>query len=357
MTFAQTALRFYRITRVQESSLSSSRAHNRTLSTTTQRETHDNQTFTLPDGRVLGYAEFGHPAGWPLLFFHGFPASRLEGWGAHEIARRCRIRVIALDRPGFGLSTFQPGRQITDWPDDVLSFVKHAKLKRFAVLGGSGGGPYALACAHRLPRDMMSAVGVMAGAPPWEAGRDQMSLSRRAISWTSRNTPAALGLTADGLIGLTRWIVTTGLVTRQIDSWLESQQQKEEAEKKDKKETSPVGADEQSTIAQQRDRLLRIVFDGFAQGSQAFVQEARLLSSQSWGFEFEDVSYGPIPIWHGTKDLNAPFPMIKYMAERLPHSVLHEFKGDTHYTIAKHLEQILRELAPPEGSTETALTD
>ncbi|KAF2475231.1 alpha/beta-hydrolase [Lindgomyces ingoldianus] len=305
---------------------------------TTQRESN---TLTLPDGRIIGYAEFGHPEGFPLLFFHGFPASRLEATGADKIARRHRVRVIALDRPGFGLSTFQPGRRITDWPADVLAFAGHAKLNRFAILGGSGGGPYALACAHLLPKEMMSAVGVMAGAPPWEAGAKHMTLPRRVTSLMAIHTPTAFGYLMDALVGLMRWAVTSGPVTRRIDKWLELENREEKSR----------------TILEQRERILRIAFDGFAQGSQAFVQEAQLLSAQSWGFRFEDVSYNPIHIWHGTKDTSAPFVMIQYMSKRLPHSVLHECEGDTHFTMVKHLEQILRELVGHSSETESRKTD
>ncbi|OQE37547.1 hypothetical protein PENNAL_c0794G03227, partial [Penicillium nalgiovense] len=74
-----------------------------------------------------------------------------------------RIRVIAPERPGFGLSTVQPNRRIMDWPADVQALAHYLSLSRFAVMGGSGGGPYALACARMLPQDMMSAVGIFAG--------------------------------------------------------------------------------------------------------------------------------------------------------------------------------------------------
>lgn len=124
------------------------------------------QSLVLPDGRLLGYAEFGHPTGSPLLYFHGFPMSRLEGWMTDKVARRQHIRVISVDRPGYGLSTFQPHRRITDWPADVQALASQLDISRFAVLGMSGGGPYALACAHSLPQEMLSAVGVMCGAPP-----------------------------------------------------------------------------------------------------------------------------------------------------------------------------------------------
>ncbi|KPM35880.1 hypothetical protein AK830_g10687, partial [Neonectria ditissima] len=104
------------------------------------------------------------------------------------------------------------------------------------------------------------------------------------------------------------------------------------------------------TIAEVREELVRILLEEpFRQGAEAAVHEARLLSSEDWGFEFEDVDYDAVRMWHGVEDGNAPVAMIRYMAERLPHSVLHEFEGDTHYTMFKHLEGALAELVGQEG--------
>lgn len=83
---------------------------------------------------------------------------------------RSDLRVIAPDRPGFGLSTFDARRRITDWPADVKALAAHLGITRFAILGGSGGAPYALACARALPADMVSAVGLYAAAAPWSVG-------------------------------------------------------------------------------------------------------------------------------------------------------------------------------------------
>lgn len=358
MITSQAATRLNRAAKAPTWLYSTSRSHTQAMNAQVY-----NQTLNLPDGRVLGYAEFGHPEGTPVLWFHGFPSSRLEAWGADKVARRRRLRLIAIDRPGFGLSTYQPGRRITDWPADVLAFANHANLKRFAVLGGSGGGPYALACAYKLPREMMTAVGVMAGAPPWEAGVQQVSWYRRVVALAAIHTPTGLRVVMDALVGLTRWIVYSGPVTRRIDKWLESVREKEKlkAEAKAKADSTKQGDGEtvavdeevQSTIAESREWLMRLLFDGFAQGSRATVQEARLLSAYSWGFKFEDVSYDPVLIWHGTKDANAPFSMIQYMSNRLPHSNLREFEGDTHYSMGYHLEQILKELETSMESKKT----
>jgi len=299
----------------------------------------DDQTFFLPSGRVLGYAEYGCQTGYPLMFFHGFPSSRLEGRGLDHIARSRHLRIIAPDRPGFGLSTFQPHRRITDWPFDVQALAHHLRLSRFAILGGSGGGPYALACAHMLPREMLSAVGVMAGAGPWQAGTQDVPMLSRATYLAAKYWPTGFRGLTDVLVGTLRRGLATRPATRWIDNWLN----------KVKREHEGV-----STTEERRKRVLRIAFEGFAQGAEGFVSEVQLLT-QDWGFRFEDVAYDKIRLWHGTQDKNAPVRMARYMAERLPHSVLHEFEGETHFTLFRHLEKILSDLVPEAKSPDCSI--
>jgi pimeloyl-ACP methyl ester carboxylesterase len=113
-------------------------------------EERTNRTIRLRDGRRLGYAEWGDPDGRPLFYFHGWPGARVEGRLGDEAARAQGVRMIALDRPGMGLSDYQPRRTLVDWPDDVIQLAAAMGLDRFAVLGISGGGPYAAACAWKL---------------------------------------------------------------------------------------------------------------------------------------------------------------------------------------------------------------
>jgi pimeloyl-ACP methyl ester carboxylesterase len=302
----------------------------------------ENLSVSLPDGRTLGYAEYGHPTGYPIFFFHGFPSSRLETYPLDRVALRRGIRIIAPDRPGFGLSTPQPHRRILDWPADVEAFAERLQIPRFAVLGCSGGGPYALACAHKLPHKMISAVGLFAGAPPWAAGAHYMSWYRRVTAWAAVYMPTGLAAVLNALVGVIRWLVKTGPITRWIDGLLEKLRSKNTKEEKE----LGLGEDVELTIEESRERLLSVMFEGFRQGSTEVVHEARLLSDVDWGFRLQDVDYDPIKIWHGSNDANAPIEAIRYMAERLPHSVLTEFSDDTHYTMAKYFSQVLDELVP-----------
>ncbi len=128
------------------------------------------QQIKLQDGRNLGYAEFGPPKGTPIFYFHGFPSSRLD-WQLFcddDTLAELNIRVIAPDRPGYGLSDYQPDRRLIDWPNDVIELANTLQIDRFAVLGISGGGPYAIACANGISERLIR-VGIVCGMGPADA--------------------------------------------------------------------------------------------------------------------------------------------------------------------------------------------
>src|SRR5204862_12764 len=98
-----------------------------------------------------------------VLFNPGFMACRLTGPPGEGV----NVRVVTPDRPGIGGSDPSPGRRVLDWADDVAALADRLELDRFAVLGHSGGGPFAAACAHRLP-DRVSALGIACGFAPMD---------------------------------------------------------------------------------------------------------------------------------------------------------------------------------------------
>jgi pimeloyl-ACP methyl ester carboxylesterase len=105
----------------------------------------------LRDGRRLAYREYGAPDGAPVLFFHGWPGSRLDFAPNDAAAADAGVRVIAGDRPGIGRSDPQAGRRVLDWPKDVAELADALAIEQFAVLSFSFGGPYTRACAYALP--------------------------------------------------------------------------------------------------------------------------------------------------------------------------------------------------------------
>jgi pimeloyl-ACP methyl ester carboxylesterase len=118
----------------------------------------------LPDGRFLAFSEYGNPNGKPVFFFHRMPGSRFFR-PADVSTTRLGVRLICVDRPGYGESTFQPGRRILNWPQDIAHLANSLGIQQFYLAGHSGGGPYALACAFALPKRVI-AVTVLSGAGP-----------------------------------------------------------------------------------------------------------------------------------------------------------------------------------------------
>src|SRR4051812_38690208 len=124
-------------------------------------------TMRLSDGRLLGYAEFGDPAGKPVIFCHGFGDSRITRNPDDTLTAALGVRLITMDGRGIGLSDFKPACSMLEVVDDVASLADQLGLDRFAVLGWSGGGPHALACAYKFP-DRVTAAGIACGFAPFD---------------------------------------------------------------------------------------------------------------------------------------------------------------------------------------------
>jgi pimeloyl-ACP methyl ester carboxylesterase len=120
-----------------------------------------------PDGRDLAFCQWGPPDGSPVFYLHGTPGSRYFRRDS-AVYDRAGMRAITFDRPGYGRSTRAPGRTVAQGAADVAAVADHLGLDQFAVLGESGGGPYALAAAALLP-DRVSRCATVVGVGPHDA--------------------------------------------------------------------------------------------------------------------------------------------------------------------------------------------
>ena len=145
--------------------------------------TRDAQTTTATDGRTLCFAEWGDPAGFPVFALHGTPGGRLNRHPDESKFAAAGARMITYDRPGYGRSDRHRGRAVVDCVADVVAIAAAVGVERFAVTGGSGGGPHALAVAARLPDRVVRArcdVGVApypAEGLDWLAGMDPLNVT------------------------------------------------------------------------------------------------------------------------------------------------------------------------------------
>jgi pimeloyl-ACP methyl ester carboxylesterase len=145
------------------------------------------QRVTAADGRTLTIAECGDSDGFPVFFLHGTPGSRFAGQGDASAYADVGARVITYDRPGYGGSDRSRGRRVVDCVADVSAIADSLGIERFAVTGGSWGGPHSLAVAARLPEQVTRAACVAGPAPfdvpgfDWFADMDAVNINE--IGW------------------------------------------------------------------------------------------------------------------------------------------------------------------------------
>jgi pimeloyl-ACP methyl ester carboxylesterase len=145
------------------------------------------QTVAATDGRSLTVAEWGDPDGFPVIFLHGTPGSRFVGQANASAYTSVGARVITYDRPGYGGSDRFRGRRVVDSVADVSAIADSLGIGRFAVIGGSWGGPHGLAVAARLPERVTRAACIAGVAPfdmpgfDWFADMDAVNIEE--LGW------------------------------------------------------------------------------------------------------------------------------------------------------------------------------
>ena len=136
----------------------------------------DTKTITLKDGRTLAYTEHGDSGGAPVILFHGNPGSRFMRHPDESLTASLGVRLITPDRPGYGLSDFQPNRKLIDMGDDIALLADTLDLDKFAIMGISAGGPYVVATAYTL-RDRITRGAIVSGGV---SSRSRMLRSARS---------------------------------------------------------------------------------------------------------------------------------------------------------------------------------
>ncbi|KAF1913765.1 Alpha/Beta hydrolase protein [Ampelomyces quisqualis] len=287
-------------------------------------------TLTLPDNRTLGYATYGStsPSDPVIFLFHGMPGSRICGRTWDTLCARIGARLIAIDRPGCGLSSLAH-RSLTDWPQDIANLADHLHLPRFSIIGASGGGPFALACARFIPPARLRGTTVVCGIGTMES-------ALAALPYLPR------------LGGLTMWI--TGLVAR----WLilprilrpyctrDAARLKRVLEDQCSNEADKALLSDPSRETNGDDAVVQFL-EAFRQGARGCWLDGALLT-KDWGFDVRNVPGEKVWLVHGDRDGVAPLSMARWIDERLGGGRLRVVEGVTHFTVWKECEeQIFRQ--------------
>lgn len=130
----------------------------------------EEKIFRLKGGRKLGFIEYGKKDGIPVMIFHGTPGSKIWFTEDDKIANSLGLRLISTDRPGFGTSDPMKNRTLLDWPEDVMELADGLGIGKLSVIGVSGGGAYAAACAYKIPHRLVH-VSMVSSIAPFKKGK------------------------------------------------------------------------------------------------------------------------------------------------------------------------------------------
>ena len=278
------------------------------------------QSIQLHDGRTLGYAEYGPADGLPVFYFTGGNSSRFEGKWFEDAANKKHIRLIVPDRPGFGLSTFQPGRQLLNWPDDVLELANALSITSFSVFGLSGGGPHVLATVYKMPEKINKAAIVSGTAPPEMPNKfTGMWPPVKIIFLTAKNMP-----------------VVNRFLLKQMSGFYSNEEQM----LKRMKQVLPRPDVE---LIDARPEVIKIFAEATRESHRKGIDGDALewnLYVNDWGFKTGEIKH-ELKLWYGLFDQQVPIGMGRYFASVLPNASLIEVENGGHFsTVNNYIEDI-----------------
>jgi len=291
----------------------------------------ENRSLVLRDKRLLGYHDTGDPQGYPVIFFHGSPGSRLEGSFFTDLLRRHKLRMIAPDRPGAGLSTFNSKQTFQSFSADLTELIEHLGLTAYSLIAISGGVPFALAFASEervsiKSLTLLSGVGplygneaILAQCPPQFSALVNLGLRvpklphyyfpvlfNPALSWYAKKYPMSfIGLFALGMCLEDKIILRDQAVAL---------------------------------------LLTEDFFEGLKNGSRGAAMEFSMFL-RDWPFDITQIKV-PVKIWHGAEDQNVPVAFAHFLGEKLRNATVNIVAREGHFSLSiKYANAILTELA------------
>ena len=281
------------------------------------------QIFKLKDGRALGFAECGDPAGVAVFHFHASGSSRLERPAKASILIDLGIRLVTADRPGHGLSDPQPRRTLPGWPGDVAQLADRLGIDQFYVMGWSAGGAPALACAAKLPERVRAVALVSSVSPPDCPGQyNGLPFANRVWKFGARRMPA-----------LVRFIRRAAYPIIMGD-----------LEKAGKSLSTSFPIEDRRLLDDPDDltRFAQDIQEGYRQGWEGPAQDD-IVNARPWGFRLEDIRQR-VDIWQGDVDRNIRPHHAHCLHARLPNSRLTIWEGEAHLALMAHWRDVLAAL-------------
>jgi pimeloyl-ACP methyl ester carboxylesterase/DNA-binding CsgD family transcriptional regulator len=282
------------------------------------------RVLRLADGRQLSYAEYGAPRGVPVLYFHALNGSRLELLMQADRLRDLGVRLIALDRPGYGHSSFVERRDYRDFTADVQALLDELRIDQAHVLSASAGSAHALHAAWALPRRIKS-VHCTAVVPPigYILASDSPSTLNSMLNQFFRLVPSLL-----------RPAMELALRGQTVESLLNSLSAARQADAFSLTEADVAYI----TTPEHLPYFVASMMESLRQGTRVWAMESALIN-QPWSIDLSEIEV-PVHLWHGSRDGLVPTDMVTSFAKALPRAELTVLEGATHLLAFRHIERL-----------------
>jgi pimeloyl-ACP methyl ester carboxylesterase len=290
----------------------------------------DDHLLELANGRTIGYATWGDPEGTPVFFAHGTPGSRWVCYPSLDdpawLSQR-RLRFIGVDRPGYGYSGPRPEAGLLDCAEDFVRVADRLGIECFSAIGFSGGGPYALALRALVP-ERVEGVAVVSGLGMLDrpGAFEGMDEANAADFEMARESPEVLATEIEE-------------AAREVreNSWGNVSEISEELPEVDR-------------LMLERPSAQALFFgpsqEAVRQGAAGWVDD-HLRFVRPWPFRLDGIVGVDIRFYHGEDDVLVPAQHAKHLAERIPGSRLHLYPGEGHFSIDRHIKEIVEALLAP----------
>jgi len=292
------------------------------------RSSRSGAQITLPGGRTVGFSEYGSPDGIPVIWCHGGPGCRLEPKPYVRTRQAKGLRIICIDRPGYGYSTPLPDRSIADWATDAAAVMDHLGIERAAIVGVSTGASYALAVAATMPERVFGAVACCGMTDMrWGEGKEMFAAGVPGVAelWAAPDRATAIALASQSLGGMkapgAKPLAAADAAMFRRPAFLAS--------------------------------LLRNLPETHAFGVEGYVDDRRADGVGWVSFDVAAIRC-PVVVLHGAADSLAPPAFAHHTASIVPGATLRLVEGLGHFSVVPEVVPTLLELvAPPHEAAVT----
>ena len=283
-----------------------------------------NRKLSLSDGRQLSFSVIGEGA--PIIYFHSTASSRLEILLLKELACNKSFKLIGVDRPGYGLSTYTPRNNFREFTKDVNCLMAHLALDSFALVAWSGGGPFGLAYLALFPERVTKAVIIGSPALPFNIATAHNNSLARFI----------MKIPALGIWGIKRFRAEVLKANKDITAFLESKKGQKMIESWPEPDAKFFANPYWLTL------MYGSIAEGFHQKNEGIkaVFEEHQLFTKLWTEPISLIPDDKVFLWHGTEDTTCRVENAYQLNDIIPTAKLKIFHGKGHCVMFDNLQTL-----------------